>query len=219
MSSFKQIEANRRNALKSTGPTTPEGKERSRRNAVRHGLTAETVIGGLEDPEDYQAFEAAVTRDYDVESAVERELVLRLASVLWRLRRATGIETALFDSVTTEASKLEHGYSCPTPVGRADLPDQNQLHLVATRQSDAAAGNESSFDAKKDIGDCFLRLAALPTFPLDRLSRYEHLLWRQARQIMFTLESLRRRKRPPSRSSFPFSFRRREAGALSEESR
>ncbi len=84
--------ANRRNALKSTGPITPEGKERSRRNAIRHGLTAETVITRFEDAEDYQAFEAAVTADYDAETAVERELVLRLASVLWRLRRATGIE-------------------------------------------------------------------------------------------------------------------------------
>ena len=95
MSSLKQIEANRRNALKSTGPITPEGKARSSRNAIRHGLTAETVIAGLEDAEDYQAFEVAVTADYDAESAVERELVLRLASVLWRLRRATGIESGL----------------------------------------------------------------------------------------------------------------------------
>jgi hypothetical protein len=37
---------------------------------------------------------------------------------------------------------------------------------------------------------------------VDRLSRYEHLLWRQARQIVFTLESLRRRNRQPSRSNF-----------------
>src|SRR5436190_5851348 len=96
MTSYKQIEANRRNARRSTGPITAEGKLRSRQNAVRHGLTAETVIGALEDAEDYKAFEAAVTTDYDAQSAVERELVLRLASLLWRIRRATTMETGLF---------------------------------------------------------------------------------------------------------------------------
>ena len=88
MTSYRQIEANRRNALKSTGPKSQEGKHASRCNALRHGLTAETVIGALEDAEDYKAFEAAITADYDARSAVERELVLRLASLLWRLRRA-----------------------------------------------------------------------------------------------------------------------------------
>ena len=218
MTSLKQIEANRRNALKSTGPTTPEGKERSRRNAVRHGLTAETVIATLEDTEDYQAFEAVVIADYDAELAVERELVLRLASVLWRLRRATGIETALFESVAAEPGAGEHGCSRPTLIEAADFSDRNQLHLVATQQSDAAAGNELGPDTKTDVADGFLRLAALPTFPLDRLSRYEHLLWRQARQIVFTLDSLRRRKSPLVRSTFPFSFRQREPGVLSEDS-
>src|SRR3954462_12025035 len=97
MTSFRQIEANRRNALKSTGPTSAEGKQRSRCNAVRHGLTAETVIGALEDAEDYKAFEATIIADYDAQSAVERELVLRLASLLWRIRRATTMETGLFE--------------------------------------------------------------------------------------------------------------------------
>ena len=96
MTSFRQIEANRRNARLSTGPVTEEGKRRSRQNAIRHGLTAETVIDALEDAEDYAAFEMAVTADYDAQIAVERELVLRLASLLWRLRRATAIESGLF---------------------------------------------------------------------------------------------------------------------------
>ena len=95
MTSFRQIEANRRNALKSTGPNTEEGKHRSRQNAVRHGLCAETVVEIVEDIDDYRGFEAAVIADYDARTAVERELVLRLASLLWRLRRATAIETDL----------------------------------------------------------------------------------------------------------------------------
>src|ERR1700738_5101774 len=97
MTSYRQIEANRRNALKSTGPKTEAGKQASRCNAVRHGLTAETVIGALEDAEDYKAFEAAIIADYDAQSAVERELVLRLANLLSRLRRATTMEPGLFE--------------------------------------------------------------------------------------------------------------------------
>jgi hypothetical protein len=63
-----------------------------------YGLTAETVIGALEDAEDYKAFEAAVAAGFDAETAVERELVLRLASLLWRLRRATAIDTGLLET-------------------------------------------------------------------------------------------------------------------------
>src|SRR5260370_28706576 len=87
MTSCRQLQANGRNALKSTGPRTEAGKQTSRCNAVRHGLTAETVITALEDAEDYKTFEAAITADYDAQSAVERELVLRLASILWRFPR------------------------------------------------------------------------------------------------------------------------------------
>jgi hypothetical protein len=207
MTSLKQIEANRRNALRSTGPVTPEGKECSRRNAVRHGLTAETVIANLEDAEGYQAFEAVVIADYDAASAVERELVLRLTSVLWRLRRATSIETALFEALSDVPSKDEPEYLGLTLVAEVDLPKGDQSRLAPKRRSDAAPESEPILDQKREIGNVFLRLAALPTFPLDRLSHYKQLLWRQARQLVCTLESLRRRKQLPSHSSFPFSFR------------
>jgi hypothetical protein len=173
MTSLKQIQANRRNALHSTGPTTPEGKLRSRCNAVRHGLTAETVIGTLEDADDYQAFELAVTSGYDARSAVERELVLRLASVLWRLRRATAIETALFEIAALANSRAE-GLSHPTP-------HSPQVRLTAQSQR------------TRDIAQCFLRMLDLPGGAFPLLTRYEHTLWRQARQLVLTLESLRRR--------------------------
>ena len=199
MSSLKQIEANRRNALKSTGPTTDEGKERSRWNAVRHGLTAETIIAGLEDADDYQAFEATVIADYDAQTAVERELVLRLASVLWRLRRAIGIESGIFESVTEGSAKQDNPLS-----GKAQInPATDRLYVVtAIAPRDVRA--QQDVPLKTSIADRFLRLAELPTFPLDRLSRYEYLLWRQARQLIFALRS-RYDKRLPRRRIFPFS--------------
>jgi hypothetical protein len=66
MTSWRQWQANRLNTLKSTGPRTEEGKRISRRNARRHGLTAETVIDGLEDSDDYRGFEAAIIADYEL---------------------------------------------------------------------------------------------------------------------------------------------------------
>lgn len=73
---------------------------------MRHGLTAETVIDTLADAADYRAFETAVVADYDAETAVERELVLRLASVLWRQRRATCIESACSPPSPTKPTSL-----------------------------------------------------------------------------------------------------------------
>jgi hypothetical protein len=177
MTSFRQMEANRRNASKSTGPKTEAGKQITRRNAIRHGLTAETVIGALEDSEDYQEFEAAITADYDAQSAVERELVLRLASLFWRLRRATAIETGLFE---IQASQV------PDPV--ATRQDQCTIQDILRATFMPASG------APLQLPHCYLRLLELSNDVLQRLSRYEATLWRQVGQTLFALDSLDRRK-------------------------
>ena len=142
VSSFRQIEANRGNALRSTGPKTEAGKRRSRRNAVRHGLTAETVVVALEDIEDYQAFEAAIIADYDARTAVERELVLRLASLLWRMRRATAIETDLFQIQAEILSDRRDEYETddgpeqkPKSIAYRVPPDQSRNGLSHVDQS------------------------------------------------------------------------------------
>jgi len=184
MTSYRQIEANRRNALKSTGPKTEAGKQASRCNALRHGLTAETVIGALEDAKDYEAFEAAITADYDAQSAVERELVLRLASILWRLRRATTMETGLFE---IQAQHLrDHQENCQLPGHSNDV-----IHVVLRR---ADSDRNVKADNTVEFARCFLRLANLANFALDRLSRYEATLWRQVGRILFALDALDRRK-------------------------
>ena len=201
MSSFRQIEANRRNARLSTGPVTEEGKKKSRQNAVRHGLTSETVIDALEDAEDYAAFEMAVTADYDAQSAVERELVLRLASLLWRLRRATAIESGLFKIQAKHL--LQFRQRRQTHQARLKMIDSTYRNGLAaeedTQQDDDEPSTSSidpspSPDPYDDLTRSFVRLTNLPTYPLDRLSRYEATLWRQACQILFTLRCLDRRK-------------------------
>jgi hypothetical protein len=204
MSSFRQIEANRRNARLSTGPVTEDGKRKSRQNAVRHGLTAETLIDALEDAEDYAAFEAAVTADYDAQSAVERELVLRLASLLWRLRRATSIESGLFKIQAKHL--LQFRQRRQTHQEPPKIIDTLYRYAVANdelqenrEESNCAIdpGSSSTIEAagrSDDLTRSFVRLSNLPTCPLDRLSRYEATLWRQACQILFTLQCLDRRK-------------------------
>ena len=209
MTSFRQMDANRRNARKSTGPITEEGKQRSRCNAIRHGLTAETVIGTLEDAEDYKAFEAEIIADYNAQSAVERELVLRLASLLWRLRRATTMETGLFEiqavhlkgsrqacQVRPASREIVYGLFAradSVSFGRSPPP-----HTIINATEDIPSSEPKSGEPvpnpSADLARCFLRLANLPSFPLDRLSRYEAILWRQVGQILFALDALDRRK-------------------------
>jgi len=189
MSTLPQIEANRRNALLSTGPVTEEGKRRSRQNAVRHGLTAETVIDTLEDAEDYAAFEMSVTADYDPQSAVERELILRLASLLWRLRRATAIETGLFKSRARDLLKFRYPRAARDK--RQDVIDE--VYRQAIVRDDKSFLSQNTSDASVGLTQSFLRLNELGTCPLDRLSRYEAALWRQAGQIMFTLHHFGRK--------------------------
>ena len=201
MTTFRQIEANRRNALKSTGPKTEAGKDQSRRNAVRHGLTAETVIGSLEDAEDYRQFEAAVIADYDARSAVERELVLRLASILWRLRRATTFETGLFEIQAEHLRayrQSRHLSDSPEGIYALSQPVSVSVRAPAynpVKKIEAVRGAAMKTDsAAVEFARCFLRLINLPNFALDRLSRYEGTLWRQAGQILYALEMLDRRK-------------------------
>ena len=207
MTSLRQIESNRRNALRSTGPKTESGKQRSSKNAIRHGLTAETVIEPLEDPEDYRAFEQAVTADYDAETEVERELVLRLASLLWRLRRTTLIETGLLQIESevllgqqmrpTETRSQTYTHSAASRFGQST----NMVRSLDSCSGDYSIHSDAALNEAKpelpvpepriDIAQCFLRLSNLDNSVFERLGRYEMALWRQIRQMLFTLEGMR----------------------------
>ena len=188
MTSWQQFQANRLNALKSTGPRTEEGKRASRGNAVRHGLTAETVIDGLEDSEDYRGFEAAIIADYDAETAVERELVLRLASLLWRLPRIIVIETDLFQ-IQAEILRDRRNTVTTTHGERLDRAPE----VLTSAEGDRLSCSSPALSAR-ELTHCFLRLGNLDTCPFDQLGRYNAALWKQTAQTLLLLGSIRRRR-------------------------
>jgi hypothetical protein len=191
VTSLRQLEANRRNALKSTGPKSELGKQHSRCNAARHGLTAETVIQFLEDEHDYKAFQLSVTADFDVRTAVERELVLRLAGLLWRLRRATAMESGLLQiqSDTVGTSGQRDG----TPVHRFGADTLAAVAELIPTLSAASAHNAQAVQTfNAEIAARFLALNRRDDGAFERLNRYETTLWRQLGQLLVTLEFLRR---------------------------
>jgi hypothetical protein len=88
--------ASRRNGAKSRGPKTADGKARSARNALKHGLCAEKFVVGDEDAREFAALEAALTAELPPEGAVQGLLAGRIVRAAWRLQRADQIEGELF---------------------------------------------------------------------------------------------------------------------------
>ena len=89
----RKLEANRRNALKSTGPRTPEGKDRVRRNAIKHGMrTVSLAVPVLEKDADWKAHRELVLEDLSPAGYMETVLAERIAATLWRLERVVRYE-------------------------------------------------------------------------------------------------------------------------------
>jgi hypothetical protein len=178
-------------------------RRRSRRGAWRHGLADQTVVKDFEDARSYRAFERALIASVDPRSIIELALVHRLASLLWRLRRACAIETGLSEMQGELLSARRQNPSCgpsqlqapganghskePSSNGRDDPPVSDQEQLSTTMR--AAAGRWSK---SPTIAQCFLRLSNLDPTLLERVGSYEARLWRQAAQTIWILEAMRR---------------------------
>jgi hypothetical protein len=186
-------------------------RRRSRRGAWRDGLADQTVIPALEDVWSYRAFERTLIGSIDPRSVIELALVHRLASLLWRLHRASAIETGLFEiqaefllarrqtpalrpgqPVTLQTPAQANGHKIASgPNGRDQATPSTSLH------PSLAPGSNSRLAAQ-----CFLRLSNLDPTLLDRVGSYETRLWRQAAQTIWTLEEIRRPPPAPTRRRF-----------------
>ena len=123
VTSLRQIEANRHNATKSTGPKTPQGKAVVALNAMQHGLLSrEAVIEGESEAE-LVDLGKRLRRQLAPVGELELLLVDRIVAAAWRLRRAIALETMLFDT--------ERGDSSAYYGALAYKGDQNKLQLLS----------------------------------------------------------------------------------------
>jgi hypothetical protein len=204
----------------------PQSKRRrSRRRAWRDGLADQTVITTLEHVGSYRAFERAVVGSIDPRSVIELALAYRLASLLWRLRRASAIETGLFElqnefllahrqDPSGGPNQLEmlltpsraNGYSKAFGLnGRHHPPAGDQEPLSTSSRPPGAPSSKA-----RAIAQCFLRLSNVDPTLLDRVGSYEARLWRQAAQTIWTLEGMRRPQ--PALTRRPFRLPDRHFG-------
>ena len=94
----RRAKTNRANSQHSTGPRTEAGKQRSSRNALRHGLTAQTAVLPTEDPEAYQRHIQQFLDEYAPATATETQLVHEIANTAWRLNRIPFLEAELLSA-------------------------------------------------------------------------------------------------------------------------
>jgi hypothetical protein len=104
MSTRKQRRASRANGQKSCGPVTPEGKAKSRFNALKHGIHAETQIMFDESPEDLAELDAELREQYSPADPTERFLVDTLIHNEWRLRRMRRVEAVLWEQDSCDSA-------------------------------------------------------------------------------------------------------------------
>jgi hypothetical protein len=167
---------------------------RARRRAWRDGLSDQTVVKTLENIRSYRAFERALVRSVDPRSVLELALVHRLASLLWRLRRASAIETGLFEIPGELLIARGRDSSCrPSQPGTLPTPTRANGHraVLGSNGRDDLPASDQPWSKSRTIAQCFLRLSHLDPTLLDRVGRYEARLWRQAAQTIWTLEAMR----------------------------
>ena len=103
MTTKKQTEANRKNAKKSTGPKTGEGKAKSSMNALKHGLTSQRVWLNEEEKKDFHGFRLGLVDEMEPWGSLETQFVCRIAAQMWRLARVPGIEAELLEKLSYDS--------------------------------------------------------------------------------------------------------------------
>jgi hypothetical protein len=178
MATEAQAVANRRNAEKSTGPRTPEGKAVVAQNAVKHGLLARQDVIRGEDQEEFELYREELFWELNPVGTMQSRLAERIVSLAWRLRRAERIQNEAFDVLLTKASPLAR----------------------LTQSLRAKGADQPPDDPDGCDGDWALGRTVVKDFSsarvLDRLLMYERRIESSLYRTMAELQKLRRAEKP-----------------------
>jgi len=174
MATETQVVANRRNAEKSTGPRTPEGKAVVSQNAVRHGLLAQADVIRGEDREEFELYREELFWELNPLGTMESRLAERIVSLAWRLRRAERIHNEAFDALLAKETS-------------SPLASLTQ----SLRSKGATPDDSEGFGRDPALGRTVVRDFANSRV-LDRLLMYERRIESSLYRTMAELQKLRR---------------------------
>jgi len=193
MTSEKQIKANRRNARKSTGPKTPEGKAIVRSNALKHGLRSESAL--LLPGEDGSALgqlREHICMDLKPVGELENLLVDQVVACIWKLRRLNLIEDGVLaweyygiqaERREREAKSYEKSSLFLPMMGEIEITDERKREEALQLAREAREIQESEIPT---VGLAFVK--SQDTF--SRLIRYQTMLDRSLYRAIHELKQL-----------------------------
>jgi hypothetical protein len=177
MTSKKQNQANRQNALKSTGPKTPEGKASARLNATKHGLLSQEVLLPGEDEAALKELGERLRAELQPVGEMESLLVERIVDATWRLRRLSRVEAGIFtwelyEELAERAQEEAETYesSVLDELRAANITD-HQKHQEALSRAEEMKSKQHRAETAT-LGRTFIRDADTAN-AFSKLSRYE----------------------------------------------
>src|SRR5215213_11591877 len=206
MTSEKQAEANRRNALKSTGPKTPEGKDAVRLNALKHGLLSQEILLPGEDEEALRELDQNLKVELQPVGELESLLVDRIIASYWRLRRLGRVEAGIFawdlyGDLARRAHEEASSHTKPAIIRLVYEDDSRPPERIVPPEKDQETRSEAQeIEAKQEIEA--MRDAETPTLGLtfirdaneanafSKLSRYEAMIERSLYKALHELQRL-----------------------------
>ncbi|MBT4977402.1 MAG: hypothetical protein HOM86_08680 [Gemmatimonadetes bacterium] len=186
MTTEKQIIANQLNAQKSTGPRTPEGKERTRWNSLRHGLTATEPILSDEQLAGFAALQRELRDHYQPVGPIETGWVESLVSILWRLERIPRFEACIL-----EENYHEERVRASRSGAMSEELEALQRTLVgpSTEKHQAAQATKEAARSTQPISAIGFMVDARGKNVLEKLTRYERDLFNKMFRLTKELDA------------------------------